>query len=345
MTCKAILNNVHIHPTGTITPCCAWPADLAFDQAHILDQWQQGIVPEGCTQCVAKEVSGEHSLREYYNNLYEDNTHLQGVDISVDNVCNLQCLMCSSEYSHACGAREQQFLGVRYNPNNTSRNTRYTQLDWTHVKYIKLFGGEPTYSPGIKQFLTWADTHIDWKNIHVEIVTNGTRTPDAQLDGVLRSAKHTRVVISQDGIEPVNRLIRQGTTPTDWTYWESITDDRYINTAASIYNAPTLKLFEDTVRPGWRIHYEMVSSPAMLDLRNMPEDLKCLYVEHTIPEPVRIWMQQPGVDLFDQFLAVHRAYNTLYNLNLAQANPVLNQYIQQTNAAPADFDSIRKAYV
>ena len=293
---------------------------------------------------MAKEVSGEHSLREYYNRLYDNNELLQGVDISVDNVCNLQCLMCSSEYSHACGAREQKYLGVRVNPNTTSRNTRYTELDWTHVRYIKLFGGEPTYSPGIKQFLTWAETHIDFANINLEIVTNGTRHPDAQLDSVLRRARHTRVVVSQDGVESVNQLIRQGTTPVDWEYWENITDDRYINTAASIYNAPTLAQFQAQTRPGWRVHYEMVSSPPPLDLRNMPEDLKSLYVEHTIPEPVRVWMQQPGEDLFDQFLTLHNAYTELYNLDLKSANATLFEYIQNTHGTPASWNSIREAY-
>lgn len=343
-TCRAVYNNVHIHPTGTLTPCCAWPIDVPFDRGHAQRQWESGIVPEGCAGCVAKECADPHSLRHKFNSKFAHNTHIQGVDISVDNVCNLQCLMCSSEYSHQNGHREQLFLGKRINGVAVSGNTVYKDIDWTHVKHIKLFGGEPVYSPGIQAFLLWSQDHIDWTQIHVEINTNGTLEASDELAAVLDSAAHTTVTMSVDGIESVNRVVRQGTDRVLWDYWSSFTNHLIINTAVNIYNAPTLNEFAHSVDPKWSIHWEMVSSPPPLDIRNMPEDLKVKYSKCNLPEPVCTWMNQPGADTFAHFLTLHSAYNSLYNIDLHHVNPILAQYIQTTDTKPADWNSIIGAY-
>lgn len=343
-TCRAVYNNVHIHPTGTQTPCCAWPIDVPFDRATAQREWESGTVPLGCTGCVAKESADSHSLRNKFNSKFAHNNAIQGVDLSADNVCNLQCLMCSSEYSHKNAHREQLFLGKKIAGATVSSNTVWKEIDWSTVKHIKLFGGEPAYSPGIQAFLLWSKDHIDWSTVHVEINTNGTLTATPELEAVLDSAAHTTVTMSVDGIESVNQLIRQGTERVLWDYWSSFTEDLIINTAVNIYNAPTLKQFKNTVDTQWSIHWEMVSSPAPLDIRNMPADLKQLYRSCDLPEPVATWIDQPGEDLFDHFLTLHSAYNHLYNIDLQSTNPLLYRYINECNSKPVDWQTIGAEY-
>ena len=332
MTCRAILHNRHIHPNGVVTPCCEWPKHEPFDAETAQQQFEKGSIPAGCAVCILKESTGEHSLRQRYNQLLDDTPGIQAVDLSVDNVCNLQCLMCSSEYSHRCGAREQQFLGKRVNVSNTSSNSVYERWDWSTVRYLKLFGGEPTYSPGIRRFVAWAADTLDFKNIDLEIVTNTTVQPTGELHQVLQNCRSLRVTVSQDGTDSMNRMIRQGTESYQWDYWESLTDQLYINSAVSIYNALNQTEFEQWIlehRPSWQLHREMVHSPSMLNLQNMPEDLKHLYNQQPLPDSVRQWMWQPGEDRWNEFQLVNSAYQQLYQLDLVRNNPLLYQYIQQ----------------
>jgi len=252
--------------------------------------------------------------------------------------------MCSSEYSHKNAHREQLFLGKKIAGATVSSNTVWKDIDWTTVKHIKLFGGEPAYSPGIQAFLLWSKDCIDWSTVHVEINTNGTVQGTPELEAVLDSAAHTTVTMSVDGVDAVNQLIRQGTDRVLWNYWGSFTDDLIINTAVNIYNAPTLDQFAHSVDPRWSIHWEMVSSPPPLDIRNMPSDLKQLYCDSNLPEPVAQWINQPGVDLFDHFLTLHNAYNHLYNIDLECANPLLHQYINNCSTTPVDWQTIGAAY-
>ena len=331
MTCKAITNNRHIHPNGTVTPCCEWPSHIPFDPETAQDLFQRKQTPDGCRVCLLKETSGEHSLRQYYNQLLDDEPVLQSIDLSVDNVCNIQCLMCSSEYSHQCGHREQQFLGQRITDNTVSSNSVYTRLDWSTVTHLKLFGGEPTFSPGIRRFLDWAEDTVDFSKIDLEIVTNNTVRPEGKLDTVLRSAKSLRVTVSQDGTDAMNQMIRQGTKTEQWDYWEELTDNLYVNCTVSIYNALNQMDFEHWLtehRPRWQLHREMVHSPAMLNIQNMPDELKHQYNQYPMPDSVREWMWMPGENHWQQFVTVHRAFNSIYSMNLLIVNPVLYQYIQ-----------------
>ena len=344
MTCKAITNNRHIHPNGTITPCCEWPSNIEFNPEEAAKQFARGHIPEGCRVCLLKESTGEHSLRQRYNQLLSDTPIIEAVDLSVDNVCNLQCLMCSSEYSHQCGHREQQFLGTRVNVSNTSSNSVYTRLDWSTVTHLKLFGGEPTYSPGIRRFLDWAKDVVDFSKVDLEIVTNNTVQPEGKLDAVLRNARSLRVVVSCDGTDAMNQMIRQGTKDSHWNYWEELTDDLYVNCTVSIYNALNQTEFERWLtehRPRWQLHREMVHSPAMLNIQNMPDELKHQYNQYPMPNSVREWMWMPGENLWDQFVTVHRAFNSIYTMNLLIVNPVLYQYIQDRPVQQHSWDQIR----
>jgi len=332
--CKAAWNNVHIQPNGTTSPCCAWPNRLKFDRHTVQQQMQDNQVVEGCALCDNYQHSNQYSLRDYYNQKFSGD-HIQSVDLSVDNVCNLQCVMCSSEYSHLNAHREKKFLGNSITGTTTTSNTVYKDIDWQNVKYLKLFGGEPTYSPGINKFLDWAELHVDFSHIHIETQTNNVVAPTQRLDALYRQCASVRTVVSMDGTHSVNNLIRQGTNSAQqFDYWESIPNaELRIHSAVGIYNALDVVAFQSWIqqhRPKWTHDYEMIQSPDYLNIQNMPESLKAEYAQHLMPRPVMDWMQQPGTDLYNVFYTVHHAMSQLYNFDLENANAVLHKYIQQT---------------
>jgi len=346
--CKAAWNNVHIQPNGKTSPCCAWPNNLEFDRAKVQTQMLNGDTVPGCTLCDNFEHNAQHSLRDYYNNKFTGDAEIESVDLSVDNVCNLQCVMCSSEYSHLNAHREKRFLGNSITGEVTVSNTAYTDIDWSTVKYLKLFGGEPTYSPGIQKFLNWAEDVVDFSHIQLEIQTNNTLAPTAQLDALYRRCASVKVVASVDGTDDVNNLIRQGTNSAQcYDYWQSIPGaELRIHSAVGIYNALDLQPFQQWIaqhRPLWTHDYEMIQSPDYLNLQHMPNELKTLYAEHPMPDDVHNWMMTPATDLWSVFCTVHHAMHSMYNMQLHTANPVLWQYMQHNNPS-VNLATVRERY-
>ena len=350
--CQAVWNNIHIQPNGNTLPCCAWPSSVPFDRDAVKTQMSLEQSVEGCAICTAQEATNQYSLRQYYNK-QQPADDIVSVDLSADNVCNLQCIMCSSEYSHQNTHREQLFLGQRYNPDTVSSNTLYTDINWSNVRYLKLFGGEPTYSPGIAKFLDWAEDRIDFTRIRIEVVTNNIQLPTTQLDAVLRRCAGVRVLVSKDGTQGVNQMIRQG-TPNNYNeddhfdYWESVGNELWINTAVSIYNAldqVNLQQWIHDHRSRWGQHFEMVQTPHQLNLQNMPKDLKAAYAAQPMPLEILQWMQADGTDLFDQFLSINGAFHQLYTMNLERNNPVLYNYTQASKQTPSGFDTIKEQYI
>jgi hypothetical protein len=185
---------------------------------------------------------------------------------------------------------------------------------------------------------------VDFGNIDLEIITNNTVQPTGELDRVLKNCRSLSVTVSQDGTDAMNRMIRQGTKHAVWDYWEPLTDQLYINSAVSIYNALNQSEFEQWIlehRPRWTLHREMVHSPAMLNLQNMPEELKHLYNQYPLPDSVRQWMWMPGENLYQQFATVHDAFSKLYGMNLLITNPVLYQYLMDRPVSESAWDSIK----
>ena len=89
---------------------------------------------------------------------------------------------------------------------------------------------------------------------------------------------------------------------------------------------------------------EMIQSPAYLDLRNMPKELKDIYAQAITEPQILSWLNLPGTDQFDAFVAVHRACEQLYNIDTRHNNPILHDHIEQYTGSVADFETIVARY-
>lgn len=352
--CSAIWSNVHITPAGDHKPCCAWPTSLEFDRDTVKQQANNNQHIEGCANCYAYEANNQTSLRSYFNYILEPTDHITSVDLSVDNVCNYECVMCSSEYSNKAAHREIKLLGNTVAPQRLLRSEEYKNIDWTHVDTVKFFGGEPLVSPGFARFVDWSKSHVNWQNMHVEIVTNNSVTPSDQYHAIFKNCKTLRVVISRDGLDQVNQFHRPGAPALAdeiprFDYWQTLRPDPdiSINSAVGIYNA----LDQDQMiawfaqyYPAWKINLEMIQSPGFLDLRNMPKELKQEYAQHIKDKRILDWMHQEGTDQFRYFASIDQALYTLYKRCTSTINPVLYKYTQK-HKDRATFEEIKQNYV
>lgn len=342
--CKAVWNNMHIQPNGNTSPCCAWPNSVEFDRDSVKSQMLANEPVVGCGLCYAQERSGQPSLRGHYNT-YLTGKDIVAVDLSVDNVCNLQCLMCSSEYSHANAHREREVLGHSITGDTVLSNDVYKSVHWPSVRNLKLFGGEPTYSPGVQRFLEWAEHNVDFSVIHIEVQTNNTIQPNQRLDAVLRRCASLKVIASMDGTPEVSRSIRQGTpAELQWSYWENMPNaELIVHSAVGIYNALDVVDHQAWLRqhhPQWKYHRECLVSPEYLNLQNMPEELKQLYAQHLMPEDLLDYMFEPGVDLYSEFYAAHHAYQQRYTV---LSPSVLADYMAD-NPRSTDYAVLRRLF-
>ena len=333
--CSAVWSNVHITPEGAFTPCCAWPNTLEFDRQSTKDQMLRGETPTGCAVC-----SNQPGLRNWFNQKLPATGAITSVDLSVDNVCNYECLMCSSEYSNRCSRREIKYLGYSVTGERILRNENYKNINWSQVERVKFFGGEPLVSPGLREFVEWVD--VDWQTIAVEINTNNSVGVPDYLENIFRSCASLHVTVSRDGLDTVNQYQRPGAptlideTPR-FTWWTNLYYSRpavslNINSAVGIYNAldqkPMQTWFAENY-PEWQIHYEMIQSPEWQNISCMPQELKVQYAPYILNQKILDHMWQTGENRFEEFLQFHAWIQNEYQLDLGSVNTILQQYCEK----------------
>ena len=351
-SCSAVWSNIHITPQGNQTPCCFWPSSLEFDREDTKKQMMQGKSIEGCSGCDNFSKHKQPNLRDRFNQYLPYSDNITSVDLSVDNICNFECVMCSSEYSHLAAKRESKFLGNTVAEAKYLHNTKYKQLLWETITRVKMFGGEPLVSSGFKQFVEWSKERINWSTIDLEIITNNSVSIPELYHEMLSTAKSLRVIISRDGLDGVNQMVRQGAEPlakeiARFDAWKKYTTDVTIHSAVGIYNAmdqTSMRNWFAKHYPQWNCTMEMIQSPAYLDLRNMPKELKDIYAQAITEPQILTWLEIPGTDHFDAFVAVHRACEQLYSMDTRHNNPILHDHIEQYTGSVADFENIGARY-
>jgi MoaA/NifB/PqqE/SkfB family radical SAM enzyme len=252
--------NLSIHPKGVVKPCCM--SDLEFvtdsgattiNRASILEFWnskrrQQMIsdlnngikIPE-CKSCWQEEDAGKESKRIRDNKTHQhtvsDGTMLPTVvDLSMGNLCNLKCRICSPTHSTPWMIEQaqiespkdkQQFLQQpRWAIVKASFDyaNNYLWDDITallpNVTKFDFAGGEPFY---IEKHWSIVGKCVDngWsKNQHIHYNTNGTIYPEKYMP-LLEQFKIVDIQVSSDGIGNKFEYCRH---PAVWTEVEENID-------------------------------------------------------------------------------------------------------------------------
>mgnify|MGYP005989158591 CR=1 FL=1 len=194
---------------------------------------------EECNECYLNEAAYPDkmqpmSMRGQANtdyrldlqNLDENFIGLKGMEISLDNICNLQCKMCDSMFSSNLYRRDEHLINVEfvYNDKVTNLGSRKPTkipkqriefikslgVDWSELQHLKILGGEPFYSPNFEKLLDHLIEEAKPENLRLEIVSNCTNKVSQRIIDKLNLFKEIILTCSLDGCNDYNSYQRWG---------------------------------------------------------------------------------------------------------------------------------------
>ena len=153
MKCSAFWNYVNVRPGNRVYPCCRFKQSIAQFEGDLVQtingpeytalrsKSQAGeYIPE-CQKCYDEEALGHESLRMRLNNEYtSEMPQVKYLEIGMDNLCNLVCDGCNSEFSSSWIIKEKQLYGKPLNKKLTV--SEITNIP-SSIEKILFLGGEP----------------------------------------------------------------------------------------------------------------------------------------------------------------------------------------------------------
>jgi len=167
----------------SLTTCCSTKFDLCEinEDSDLWTLWcgdkfnevrnkflYSSNIPRICESCYEKEQMNLRSRRvRFRDSIYKyldknDKIELQYLDINFSNLCNLNCVMCSSTYSTKWIKYEK--IAVKEGMHFRESNQRYLkenhipekflkQIPISNLKIVEVKGGEPLIDPQFRVFL------------------------------------------------------------------------------------------------------------------------------------------------------------------------------------------------
>lgn len=206
--CSALYNHTNIRAGNRIYPCCRFKKQIAtFDgdvdnvllskeYSELRQRFEKEQIPE-CQKCWDEEEAGIESEREVFNKKWDENSteiKLRELWIGFDNICNLKCTMCSSDFSN-------QFDGKTI--------TTKTLHNIPDIERMVFLGGEPLMNSRYFRLLEKMNRSI----LHLTIITNGMFKLKNKWKDLLKDCKSVMFFVSIDGTRDLNTKTRVG---SDW---------------------------------------------------------------------------------------------------------------------------------
>ena len=219
---------------GKLRPCCRFSTtdehlhNTSIDDYENAFGWLRkrmlyGVETEACKTCYTQ---GNNSMRADANirfdlagrDLNDDFIQLETIEISLDNLCNLECKMCNSQFSSKLYKRDELLntIDVRLNgkpkkvPKNRIDEILALSIDWSKLRWIKILGGEPFMSPHFNKLLQKIVDNGRPMNTTLEIITNATHKLTDPTIELLLKFKELKVTASIDGAGKHNDYQRVG---------------------------------------------------------------------------------------------------------------------------------------
>ena len=192
---------------------CCWSdatstsANIDFynkDFAYQRDINQTGQLPlPYCHRCNEQEETDKKSMRLGYAELHGPETYepeLQYLDINIDYTCNLACVTCGPAVS-TTWRNELKLKGINVRPHvDKFIKTKLETLDFSKLKEIRMWGGEPFLTNTHKDILQYVASQGNAHNIKLMYYTNGTQLIDDATKKLIEQFKFARISFSIDAI-------------------------------------------------------------------------------------------------------------------------------------------------
>jgi len=278
--CSAFWKHTNLRPGDRIYPCCRFKHSIStFDGdveniLHIPEYKElrakslAGEKIPGCNKCYYEESIGHKSLRQEFNEEYDSNKiNLEYLEIGLDNLCNLACIGCGSEFSTSWIQKEIDTLGYALNKYMAVRDIN--KLPHT-IKKILFLGGEPLLT---KRFVPMLQSLNENRSVQVIFNTNGTCIPDDETVEIL-SKHNTHFILSIDGVDKMANEVREGTNwskVTEFIEWVETQDfSLEINTVlhkANWWDIGNIAAFVKQLDTQWYVN--ILTNPSYLDIQQL----------------------------------------------------------------------------
>lgn len=252
--------NLNVDPNGIVKPCCMSKKEFVTDsgetklnRASIMDFWNSkdkkkfiadldsGTKLKECEACWKEENSGKESKRirdnkNFQNQDLNKNMLPLVVDLSMGNLCNLKCRICSPTHSSQWMSEQagiyfptdktKYFKLTRWKDSKESFNES-NDFFWKdilallpNVLKFDFAGGEPFYIDKHWNIIKMCVDNGWSKNQHIHYNTNGTIYPEKYIH-LLEQFKIVDIQVSSDGIGEKFEYLRH---PANWQTSEEVID-------------------------------------------------------------------------------------------------------------------------
>lgn len=295
--CSAFWHHTNIRNDNKIYPCCRFksPLNEKFDgdvskilyseEYEILrNKSESGKFIKGCEKCYYEEAMGKHSLRQKFNETYNDTEiKLEFLEIGFDNICNLTCDGCWDDFSSAWALKNNPTIPIKLQYKSIDEITNVPDS----INKVLFLGGEPLMTNRHEKFLNMIKSPSS-----VEIIynTNGTFLLNNSTLEKLKKFKTVKFILSLDGFKELNEKVRSGSK------WEDILNfiqqvnlnefELEINTVLHLnnwYGIKDLEKFIKTLNVPWTTN--ILTYPHHLNIKNYknPKEIVELINKTNIP--------------------------------------------------------------
>lgn len=233
------------HQSGTLKNTSAKNFSEAVSLKHneaIKQKMLNNEIPSECQECHLIEKEGCTSPRmqylEKFSNPSLEKLKIEYLDITIDNRCNLECIMCSPSYSHR--------LNSFFNKDLKTKATEKWELGFSNeeirsllpdLKMLTLTGGEPLLSKRAMDLLVFIAHSEHAAHIELRLFSNLTFLPE-NLKDILNQFKEVEFIFSIDSIEENYEFIRY---PAKWsTVHSNIQNIQNLGLANTNFNVHTI---------------------------------------------------------------------------------------------------------
>jgi sulfatase maturation enzyme AslB (radical SAM superfamily) len=283
--CSAFWRHANLRGDDRIFPCCRFKTPVGNfngDLINVLsseeykslrEQSLAGAPIAGCEKCYHEESLGKESLRQQFNKNYNtDSIELEYFEVGFDNICNLTCDGCFDEFSSAWARKNNPDVPLK---KLITRTTDITAVPDT-IKQILFLGGEPLMTTRHIKFLELVNNK---DQVSVTYNTNGTFKLDTTTISLLNSFKKVNFIVSIDGYDTLNDVVRSGSKWNDVLKFidqvNSLKFDMTVHTTIHKNNWSGLKELQEFIcqkRLSWTTN--VLTYPQHLDIMYLNPDDK-----------------------------------------------------------------------
>lgn len=365
--------HVCVSTAGHVIPCCRYQApkpnvslDMLNDKGiqvlntedykQIRTKMLKGEKIDQCKKCYFEEENNIYSYRNYSNDIFSKQDQIidtvnfkqiRYIEISLDNICNLQCRMCSSRFSSKLNPRDQKLTQYDWNKHfykvYKKLEVDYSFLDkedLSELKEIKLLGGEPFMSPNLLKFLDFIIHRSNPQNITLFIASNGTHIPNQDILEKFKYFKTIKIIVSLDSFSKANDYQRYGSSYLEiWnnikTYIELIPNlELGTHSVISLYNANKLDVTINHLESNNVYHRLDFVRNQEMSLEGAPEDYRLWLLEQNkgsqrAQDYIKniISKCETNEKMWEMFLKNTKILDQYYNISLKDYNEELYYFL------------------